>query len=853
MFDRVYFCKPFSSFAIVKNACSNICRFLLSFHIGEFMMNPTHFFENLIRDARYSLRVLLKNRSFTFAAVLALSLGIGISISIYTLLYSLTYRPLPVKEPENVVKIYQKFSGELIREVQGAIFMFSYPEYSYYRDQSQSFTDLIAYAEITCQVGGSDGNVVPGLLVSQNYFSGIGTNMSLGRTFVPEECATPGTHPVAIISHKLWDRNFNADPEVIGRPMVLNGLTYTIIGVAAPDALGTELTIPDIWVPLMMQPQFSAGRNDIPKWDCSWLTVVGRLKPSVPMSNAYSETAVLASQLDKNYANRTTTITMNRASYLSSPEEMQTTALAMAPVAIAVFFLLVIACTNVSNLFLARATARQKEVSIRLALGATRGRLIQQLLTESLLIGIIGGGVGLLLTFWLLKSLISVFPLLPGSFNFRPDFSVLLYTITISVVCGIACGLTPSFIATRLPLSSAMKEDGTTLGRKGSSSKLRSMLLVAQVTVCLVLLISTALLVRGLLHAQSIDLGFQPKSTFVGTLDLRDQGYDKARAAVFYRRLMEELSALPATRSVSLAAVPPLLTTSSTTISIEGRESQRGLEPTAYFNVVSPSYFETMGISLLSGSGFSEQDAQSGTPVVIVSQAMANQYWQGENPVGKYFKISEGRFQVIGVAKNVRNVQITDDSIPFFYALTRPDDQLGMKVMLRATGNTETVLPAFRSVVQSIDPNITVSLKSMEEGLDRILQPSKLSVLLSTVLGFLALALATMGTYGVTAYTTSQRLKEIGIRMALGAKRSDILFLFMRQGMKPVIIGIILGTLAAAAASQLLLKLLFGLSPLDPIAFLGASIFLVFIALTAMIVPAYRATQVDPMISLRNS
>lgn len=812
--------------------------------------------ENLLQDVRYAMRTFYKSWSFTVTAILALALGSGISISIYTLLDSVMFRPLPVSEPESVKKVYQKFSGRSSREVYGSRYMFSYPEYSHYRDHSQAFSDLIAYAETTFQIGGPEGISTTGLLVSDNYFSLLRARMILGRTFNPEEGRTPGTHPVAILSHRLWEQRYGSDRNVVGEPISVNGVALTVIGIAAADVVGLELTVPDLWVPAMMEPQVEGGQvegglNNLAKRNCSWLTMAGRLKDGVSMKDAQAELSVLASQLDNDFPGRKTEIIVSNGAYLASPEEVQVGTYAMIPVTIAVVFILLIACANVSNLFLARVTARRKEMAIRLALGATRGRLIRQLLTESILIGIIGGALGLLLTYWSLKSLVAMVPALPTTLNVTPSLSVFGYAIIISLVSGIYSGLPPAITATRLDVVTFLKDSPSVLSWKGRPSRLRNILLVAQVTICLVFLISTALLVRGLLHAQSVDLGFRPDSLYVATFDLRQQGYNNEKASVFFRGLLERLQATPEGKSASLAAVPPIVTRSSTVISTGVQDDSSSYKPVVYLNVVSPNYFETMGIAVQRGTGFYERDNRNGGAVAIVSESMAQRFWPEVDAIGKYFTTSEGRFEVVGVAKDVRNVQLSDATIPFFYSLVRPDNQLEMRLMLRADGNAALLSAALRSAVKAMDPNVTVSIQTMEEGLNRVLQPSKISILLSTALGLLALVLATIGVYGVTAYTTSLRTREIGIRMALGAKRSNILFLLIRQGVKPIVAGIILGIGLAAATSNLLLKLLFGLNALDPLAFLAACLFLAFVALVAIYLAASRAARVDPALSLR--
>lgn len=800
---------------------------------------------NVLSDLRFAVRMLYKNRSFAITAILVLALGSSVAISIYTLLYGLALRPFPVKDAENVMKIYQEVR-ETTREMSGSPYMFSNAEYTHYRDHNNSFSELIAYSENTFQIGGAEAVKVPGLFVTTNYFPALGTGTALGRSFNSQEGETPGTHPVVIISHRLWQQTFSSDPQIIGKTVTVNGLPLTLIGVAAPDAIGTELTPPDVWIPLMMEPELTEQKN-LPKQNCSWLTLVGRLKPGVLIKQAQADMSVLASQLDAYYLDRKTTVTVSRGAYLGSPEESDLVMKIVLPVTLAVVFILLIVCTNVSNLFLARAASRQKELGMRLALGATRARVIQQLLTESILIGVIGGVFGLALANALLVVLKAIIPVFPKQLSTTPNLAILACAICIALVSGLGSGLLPAISATRLDLNAFLKEENLALGGKKGSPRLRHLLLVVQLAGCLLLLISTTLLVRGLRNARNTDLGFEAKNLYLVNLDLRQQRYDNARATAFYQRLKEQLETTPGIRSVSLAATPPLLVRNQTQIALERDDVDPESQPLVYYNVVSANYFDTMGISLIRGRSFSEQEGLSDASLAVVSDAMAKRYWPGLDPVGNYFKALDRRLQVVGVARNIRNVQLRDEKTPFFYALAQRPDQLALNPMLRVEANNSQLSRILISAVKAIDPNVSVSARSMDEGLEQLLQPSRISILLTSTLGLLALILATVGVYGVTSYAASQRSREIGIRMALGAQRSNMIFLFIRQGFWSIATGVVLGLGLAALASFLLSDLLFGVNGLDPFAFLAATLFLTLVALVAMYLPVARATKTHVM------
>ncbi|HEU4837462.1 MAG TPA: ABC transporter permease [Pyrinomonadaceae bacterium] len=804
---------------------------------------------NISEDIRFATRLLVKNRSFAITAILALALGSSVAISVYTLLYGLALRPFPVKDAENVMKIYQEIH-ESTREMAGSPYMFSHEEYTHYRDNNKSFSQLIAYAENTFSLGGGEAQKVPGLFVTTNYFPALGATMVLGRSFEAEEGATPGTHPVAIISNRLWKETFNSDPGIMGKPAIVNGVSLTVVGVAAPDTAGTELTVPDIWVPLMMEPQLTQEKN-LPKENCSWLTLVGRLKDGVSIKQAQSEMAVLASQLDTFYLDRKTTITVSRGAYLGNPEEASVMFKVLFPMTLAVAFILLIVCTNVSNLFLARAAGRQKELGMRAALGATRSRLIQQLLTESLLVGIIGGVLGLVFATGLLKLFKLMIPLFPPQLSTTPDLTIFACALLIAFVAGLGSGLIPAFSQSRVDLNSLIKEETMGSGARKGSLRLRNLLLAVQLAGCLLLLISTSLLVRGLQNARRIDLGFQPNNLYLVNLDLRQQRYDADKAALFYQRLKAQLEGTPGVKSTSLAAVPPLLVRNQTEISLDRRGVDKQNLPTVYYNVVSPNYFDTMGISLLRGRAFTEQDAQTDAHLAVISEAMANRYWPGQDPVGSYFDALDQRLQVVAVAKNIRNVKLMDEKTPFFYALAGRDKQLELNPVLRVDAGNVNLSNVLNNTVHSIDPRINVSIRSMEQSLDQLLQPSRMSILLTSALGLLAMIISAVGVYGVTSYAASQRTKEIGIRMALGAQHSSIIFLFIKQGVWSLVIGIVFGLGLAALASFLLSDLLFGVNGLDPIAFLVATTFLTFIALIAMYLPVARAARMHVMSLIR--
>jgi predicted permease len=801
----------------------------------------------IFHDLRYSMRALLKHRNFTVAALLTLALGIGINTSIFTLLYSVAFRPLPVKDPDRVVNVYQILDGEYSRQVEGNVALLSYPEYLNYRDRVAGLSGLAASADVKLYLGGGNLERINGLMVTDNYFSLLGGGSSLGRTFIDKECQTPGQCPVAVLSHSFWQRRFGSDQSVVGTSLTLNRQRFTVIGVAARDFLGAEMTVPDVWIPVTMQAALMPENKFLELPDCSWLNVIGRLKNGVSLTQVQAEMQLVAAQMDHNYPGRKTTVNVMPGSYLNSPEvRSEGTPIAILVMA-AVGLVLLIACANVSNLMLARSAARRKEIAVRLALGASRSRLIRLLLTESLLLAVTGGVIGLLLAVFLPPILFKVIPEIGLDIDFKPNATVFAYMFLISLVTGVVFGLAPAIESTKSDLTDALKSSRS----RGSVSqpRLRKVLVIGQVAVSLVLLIGAGLLVRGLQQAQSTELGFDQKNLLVLSMDLTTQGYDEARAATLYAQLSERLKALPALRSVSLVQVPPFSGTRETTVDIEGRGSSLSVGA----NVVSAEYFKTLGVPIRRGRQFTEDDARSGESPAVISQAMANRFWPGADPIGQRFKESSGTsHEIIGVVADISSRQVGKLDGPLFYTPAAPDKLSGLSFILRTNENPPATIGVVREVARSLDKDAFVSAEPLEENVRRMLEPARTGAWFSGTVSLLALLIAATGIYGMLSYHVVERTSEIGIRMALGAQRHNVLLLIVRDGMKLAAIGIGVGVVTAIALARVMSSLLVGIGPTDVVTFVTVSVGALVVALLACYIPARRATKVDPLVALRN-
>lgn len=812
--------------------------------------------ERTWQDLRYGARTLRKNPGFTFVAVLTLALGIGINAGIFAILNAAVLRPLPLARSGELVSIYQSIRGPRHRSIHGSLAMSSYPEYQEFRNHNHVFSGLVAYApfvEATLNIG--KPRQIMGTITSCNYFEVLEVRAAIGRTFTESECSASGSGAVAVLSNDLWRSDFGSDPSIIGKVIHLNRVPLTVIGIAPGGFGGTEVVPSAFWAPVSMQSSLMHVNDFMPEPFMAWLVVTGRLKPGVSIAQARADLAVMTARFDQLQPGKITTLSIAPSTLASDPE-MRTVVLGVGAVILfAVGLVLLIACVNIANLLLARAAVRGKEIAVRLAIGARRSRIIRQLLTESLLLALIGGFLGTLTAFWVpataVHFLLSHLPpdTPPLVVDPHPDFSVLLYALVLTFITGIAFGLAPALRSSRADLTLAMKQDmRNSEGRRGRKAFLGHTLVGIQVAGCMVLLSAAALLLKGLYRAQTSDPGFAMKDVFVTTFDLRAAGYDKQRVAGFQNQLRDRLADVPAFDSVAQSEVTPLGNQHDIT---NFTVPERGRDFDTEYNHVGSNYFSVLAIPIIRGRNFTQAEERTNAAVAIVTESTARQFWPGKDPIGKTLRGFGKVLDVIGIAGDAQVANLGQSDTRYVYLTPDPDSQYHFSFIVHSAAGFTSTENSIHKAVAHLDSDLPVSVSRIEDNLEFWRAPSRMVSMFSGVLGGLALFLAAMGIYGMAAYNVSRRVREIGIRMALGANAGNVLFLVLRQAIRPVIIGAVIGAGGCVAVAGILSSLLYGVSPYDPFALFSAGAFFLLVALLASYIPARRAMKVDPTVALR--
>jgi predicted permease len=814
--------------------------------------------EFIWQDIKYGSRMLLKSPGFTLVAILTLALGIGANTAIFSVVNFVLLRPLGYANPDQLVMIWERNVKKGWSESPT-----SSGNFADFKNSVKSL-DLAAFTDTNFNLtGGDQPERVAGLRVSANLFSILGVSPIRGRYFSPDE-DKPGAGHVLILSYGLWQRSFGANPNLINQTVQLNGQSYTVVGVMPPDfkfppsfsanVASSEETVTnaDVWVPLTTDdvPLVREIRN---------LKMIGRLRPGVSPQQAQSETNAIASRLDKEYPD----VNAGLESHVIPLQEQVTgdIRLALLVLMAAVALVLLIACANVANLLLAKATSRQKEIAIRTAIGATRIRLLRQLLTESMLLGLLGGALGLVFAIVGAKTLVTfVSSNIPRLKDFSFDAKILIFTLLISLITSLIFGLAPAIDASKPNLNEALKEGGRGSGAGAGRNRIRNALVIAEVALAVVLVTASGLMFRSFMHLQSVNPGFNPQNLITLEVELPEAKYHADQQQIaFQQQLLQRVASIPGVQSAGTVDNLPFSGNSfNSSFMIEGRPIPAVTErPRAFYRVVSPNYFSAMGIPFRRGDQFNERETAEQPGVAIVNDTAARKYWPGEDPIGK--KIKRGRpesknpwLTIVGITGSASQLSLREESQPEIYVPYLQNTSRNFTLVARTTSDPRSVAAAVRKEVWATDKDLPVSsMKLMEELISNSTAQPRFYVILLSVFAALALILAAVGVYGVMAYAVTLRTRDIGIRMALGARPADIFKHILGQALILSLIGLAIGLVLAIASTRIMSTLLFGISTADPLTLGATAVTLLAVALVASYLPARRATKVDPMVALR--
>jgi predicted permease len=830
--------------------------------------------ETFLRDVRYAVRRLRQSPGFTTVAVVSLALGIGANTAIFSLVNATLIRNLPVRQSEELVYIHGTPPSAV----------FSYPDFDEIRRYNTAFDGVVGWGGVTVSMGsGDDVNLASGAIVTGNFFTVLGVHAAIGRVISEADDATPDAHPVIVLGDRMWQQRFNRDPDIVGKDATVNGRKFTIIGVMPKGFEGAQFgRVRDFFVPMMMQAVIRpprAGYSGEMNPDLlhvrgnRWIFALGRLKPGVSIPAA---TASLVGMLKEQQAReasdeRNMKVTLTPVDDGDPDDRRQVTSAATLLMSV-VGLVLLIACANVANLLLARSTSRAREIAVRLSLGASRGRLVRQLLTESVLLATIGGVAGLGLA-WVTVNAFRASPppaeALPMTISLGIDSRVLAFTLLLSIATGVVFGLMPALRASRPELAPTLKDESFSSRNRVRRVNVRSLLIVAQVAMSLLVLVSASLFLRSLRESQSVSTGFDAQRVLTVPLSINLLRYTRPQGRQFYVDVVDNVKALPGVESASLTRWVPLSGNNAVRgLMIQGGDAQERLlrsenggagpgNPHATFvQVIGNDYFRTMGIRLVRGRDFTLADVPDGAPVAVINQAFARAHFPNVDPIGQRLSVSGTRGpwpEIVGVAADSKMMRVAELPIPNVYLPLAQNHETGMTLLVRASVDPRALAPQVAREVHALEKNLpAANARSLGEWLDLSLYLSRAGTVALVVFGALAMLLASVGLYGVMSYAVARRTKELGVRMALGATRKDVLSQILREGVVLVIAGIVVGLVAALGATRLLASFLYGVSPTDGLTFATVPALLVLVGLAACYLPARRATRVDPMTALRH-
>ena len=810
--------------------------------------------ETAWQDLRFGLRILRRSPGFSLLAILCLTLGIGANAAVFSWVEGVLLRPYPLVSHQERLVALAGTMGEERDET-------SWPDLlDVQRGCTLCGTLFVSKITGATLSIGERAEVMTGSIVSANYFDAIGVHPMLGRGFEPGEDSGRNAHPVVVISYHLWQTRFKGDPEIIGKTQRFNNVVHTIIGVAPEGFYGTFVGRGmEFWVPASMLEVFNAGHEELEDRGARWAEAYVRLKPGVTRNQSQQEISAIAARLEAEYpaTNRGRGIKVwalwqtpfNHAGELLPIFEIMV---------VVVMFVLLIVCANVGNLLLVRSFARRHEMTVRLAVGAGRGRLLRQLVTEGLLLSACGAAGGMLVAYWCRHALVLLFPVRGGNVMYLPgeiDWRVLALSAAVCLITTLLIGLVPAMQSSKIDLAGALKSDSAGVVGSGGRAWVRSSLVVLQVTLSFILLVSATLLMQSLRRIRTTNPGFSTTRVFDTSVSLANAGYDAPHAKTFQDELIERVRALPGVEAAAYARVVPLgyESYSSTPIAVDGYEPQPNEQPNAEYNQVSPDYFATMGIPLVSGREFARADDENARRVAIVNQTMVARYWRGQNPIGQRLQVKGIWVQVVGVVKDSKYYSMDETRRPFFYVPLRQYFAIEPEIHIRTALPLQTIQTALIREVRALDSNLALyEMITLEDQVNRSTSQQLVAVTLVALFGGLAVLLASIGLYGVMSYAVSQSRRELGLRMALGAGAANLVRLVLSRGLALTAGGVLLGAAAALGLTRLLGNLLYKVSPRDPLAFGSALIVMTVAALAACFLPAWRATRSDPARVLRD-